>query len=319
VTAVATVARSPDEANARAVTLGGLPAVTDAAGNSSTFTYDPTGLLNQELQPVSATSGITTSFGYDTAGNLTTASTTNTLGTGSNATSETFTYNDRREVLTATGTGGSSTLGYNGDGLLTSVADTAGTTSYTYDNDDRLATLGNPVTGATATYSYNADSLVSGISYGSGKDTQSFGYDSRHRLTSDALKTSSGTAVASVSYGYNADSEVTSENTAGLAGAASSTYTYDEADRLTSWNNGSTTTSYGYDKNGNLTQFGSKAYTYDGVRMGTRPTRTTQGRTSAVTNLEREFIRISRILEQCEGSFLAEISTLMAGRGRGSC
>jgi len=68
---------------------------------------------------------------------------------------------------------------------------------------------GNPVTGATATYSYNADSLVSGISYGSGKDTQSFGYDSQHRLASDTLKTSSGTAVASVSYGYNADSEVT--------------------------------------------------------------------------------------------------------------
>ena len=119
------------------------------------------------------------------------------------------------------------------------------------------------MTGATAAYSYNADSLVSGICYGSGKDSQSFGYDSRHRLTSDALKTSSGTAVASVSYGYNADSEVTSETTAGLAGAASSTYTYDEAGRLTSWNNGSTTTGYGYDSNGNLTQSGSKAYTYD--------------------------------------------------------
>ena len=81
--------------------------------------------------------------------------------------------------------------------------------------------------------------------------------------TSDALKTSSGTAVASVSYGYNADSEVTSESTAGLAGAASGSYTYDEAGRLTSWNNGSTTTGYGYDSNGNLTRSGSKAYTYD--------------------------------------------------------
>ncbi len=44
---------------------------TDAAGNSTTFTYDPTGMLTQEVQPVSATSGITTSFGYDAAGNQT--------------------------------------------------------------------------------------------------------------------------------------------------------------------------------------------------------------------------------------------------------
>ncbi len=334
---------------------------TDAAGNNSTFTYDRTGLLTQEVQPVSATSGITTSFGYDaagnqtrytdgnggqwwdtynswglqesrvepytstyntaatstfttaydadqnpvtltepgsspvmvtdtynkvdeltgqsgsgadaatpartfgydTAGNMTSASTSNTLGTGSNATSETFTYNDRGDVLTATGTGGSSTLAYNGDDLLSSVADAAGTTSYTYDNADRLSTLANPVTGATATYSYNPESQVSGISYGSGKDSQSFGYDTQHRLTSDTLKTSSGTTVASESYGYNSDSEITSENTTGLAGAASNTYTYDEAGRLTSWNNGTTTANYAYDSNGNLTRNGTKTLTYD--------------------------------------------------------
>ena len=44
---------------------------TDADGNSTTFTYDPTGMVTQEVQPVSATSGITTSFGYDAAGNQT--------------------------------------------------------------------------------------------------------------------------------------------------------------------------------------------------------------------------------------------------------
>ncbi len=83
---------------------------------------------------------------------------------------------------------------------------------------------------------------MTGISYGTGKDTQSFGYDSQHRLTSDTLKTSSGTTIASVGYGYNADGVITSETAAGLAGPASSTYTYDEAGRLTSWNNGTTTT-----------------------------------------------------------------------------
>ena len=205
----------------------------------------------------------TRSFGYDTAGNLTTASTSNTLGTGSNATSETFTYNDRGNVLTATGTGGPATLAYNGDDLLSSVADAAGTTSYTYDNADRLSTLANPVTGATATYSYNPELQVSGISYGSGKDSQAFGYDTQHRLTSDTLKTSSGTTIASEAYGYNPDNEITSQTTTGLAGTASNTYTYDEADRLTSWNNGSATTNYAYDSNGNLTRNGTRTLSYD--------------------------------------------------------
>ena len=143
------------------------------------------------------------------------------------------------------------------------MADAAGTTSYTYDGAGRLATLASPVTGTTATYSYNPDSQVSGISYGSGNDSQSFGYDSQRRLASDTLKTSSGATVASVGYGYNADSQVASETTTGLAGPASSTYTYDEAGRLTSWDNGTATTAYGYDGNGNLTRDGSKTYTYD--------------------------------------------------------
>jgi YD repeat-containing protein len=104
-------------------------------------------------------------------------------------------------VLTASGTAGSTTLTYNQDGRTASVADAAGTTSYTYDSAGRLATLANPVTGTTATYSCNPDSLVSGISYRSGKDTQSFGYDGMRRLTSDALKTSSGTSVAEILLG----------------------------------------------------------------------------------------------------------------------
>ena len=332
---------------------------TDAAGNSTAFTYDPAGLVTGEVQPVTSSSGITTSFGYDAAGNqtlytdgngspwqytynswglresriepataqysgaansvfttaydadqnpvtesepggvtvtdtynkldeltgqsgsdadaatpartfgydtngnLTSATTSNTAGSGSNATSETFTYNDRGEVLTASGSGGPATYGYNGDGQAASVADAAGTTSYTYDNAGRLATLASPATGTTATYSYNLDSQVSGISYGPGNDSQSFGYDSQRRLASDTLKTSTGTVVASAGYGYNADGQVASETTRGLAGPASSTYTYDEAGRLTSWLNGTATTQYSYDGNGNLTRDGAKTYTYD--------------------------------------------------------
>ncbi len=245
------------DADQRPVTL------TEPGAVTVTSTYNNVGELTGQSGSGADAPTATRTFGYDTAGNLTSAATSNTLGTGSNATSETFTYNDRSEVLTASGSAGSTTIGYNGDGQTASVADAAGTTSYTYDSAGRLATLANPVTGTTATYSYNPDSLVSGISYGSGNDTQSFGYDGMRRLTSDTLKTSSGTSVASIAYGYNADSQITSENTTGLAGAAANTYTYDQAGRLTSWNNGTTNTAYGYDADSNLTTSGSKTYTYD--------------------------------------------------------
>jgi RHS repeat-associated protein len=226
-------------------------------------TYNKVGELTGQAGDGAAAPTPTRTLGYDTAGNLTSASTSNTAGSGSNATSEAFTYNDRGQVLTASGTAGATSYAYNGDGQATSVADAAGTTSYTYDGDGRLATLADPLTGTTATYSYNSDSQVSGISYGSGNDSQSFGYDGMRRLTTDTLKTSSGTTVASTAYGYSPDSQITSENTAGLAGATSNSYTYDEAGRLASWNNGTTTTAYGYDNNGNLTRDGAKTYTYD--------------------------------------------------------
>ena len=236
---------------------------TEPGGVTVASTYNNVGELTGQSGSGADAATPTRTFGYNPAGDMTSASTSNTAGSGSNATSEAFTYDDRGQVLTASGSAGSTSYAYNGDGLATSVADAAGTTSYTYDDDDRLSTLANPVTGTTATYSYNPDSLLTGISYGTGNDSQSLGYDSQHRLTSDTLETSSGATVASVSYGYDADSEITSEATAGLAGAASNTYTYDQAGRLTSWDNGTATTAYGYDGNGNLTRDGSKTYTYD--------------------------------------------------------
>ena len=95
-------------------------------------------------------------------------------------------------MLSASGSGGSSSYAYNGDGLATSVADAAGTTSYTYDDDDRLSTLADPATGTTLTYSYNQMSQASKISFGSGQDTESFGYDGQHQLTSQTLASASG-------------------------------------------------------------------------------------------------------------------------------
>jgi RHS repeat-associated protein len=48
-----------------------------------------------------------------------------------------------------------------------------------------------------------------------------------------------------------------------FTGSAANTYTYDHANQLTSWNNGSTTVTYGYDGSGNRTQAGAQTFTYD--------------------------------------------------------
>ena len=336
---------------------GDMLSQTDPRGDTTKFSYDATGLLRGEVQPVSATSAITTSFGYDAAGNetrftdgrgnswiyaynpwnlrqseiepptsaqsnaadstFTTAydadgrpvtqtqpggvtitagydsmgDLTGQSGTGADAptatrafgydlagdltsastssagpeqgTSESFSYNDRSELLTASGTAGSSSFSYNGDGLVRAATTAAGTTGYTYDDDDRLATMTDPATGTILSYGYNDDSEPTSISYGASGDVQTYGYNPLHELTSDALTTPSGAAVASITYGYDADGNLTSKDTTGLAGAADNTYAYDEANRLTSWDNGSTTTDYAYDASGNRTQVGDTTYTYD--------------------------------------------------------
>ena len=240
---------------------GNLATLTEPGGVTITNGYDPMGRLTSQTGTGADAATATRSFTYDTAGNMTSAATT-AAGTQP-ATSEAFTYNDRGDVLTATGAAGSSSLAYNGDGQPTSVTDTAGTTSYTYDNAGRLSTLADPLTATTATYSYNQMSQVSQISYGTGNDVRTFGYNNLHQLTSDTLATANNQQVASISYGYDSNGNLTSKTTSGFAGSSSNTYTYDYANRLTSWASGTTTTNYAYDNDGNLTQAGNQTLTYD--------------------------------------------------------
>jgi len=328
---------------------GNMTAATDAMGNTTTVSYNAIGLPTQEVQPVTSTSSITTSFGYDAARNMTqytggnSAATiytynswdlpestivpataadstdrtfttaydadgrpvsqsspggvtvTNTYDALGNLTSQagsgadaptttrtfgydavgkmtsasapggtnTFSYDDRGLLLSASGPSGSSSFGYNAAGQMTSQTTAAGTSTYSYDNAGRPATLTDATTGATLSFAYNSDSLPTSISYGTGAATRTFGYNGLHELTSDTLAAPGGTTEASISYGYNANGDETSKTTTGYTGASANTYNYDEANRLTSWNNGVTTVNYGYDANGNRTQVGSQTFTYD--------------------------------------------------------
>ncbi|MFG1954733.1 LamG-like jellyroll fold domain-containing protein [Micromonospora sp. NPDC048830] len=337
--------------SARYDRAGNMVATTDARGTTTTFEFDATGALTKEIQPISASDAIETTFGYDLEGNRTrftdgrgnafyttynswglpesqiepaTAAhpdaadrtftiaydkagrpVTQTLpggvtvtrtyddmgqlvrqsGAGAEAATvdrvfdydgagrmtefsgsggtNTITYEDRGLPLSVTGPSGNSSFGYNADGRLASRTDAAGTTSYGYDGAGRLATLSNPTAGVQMAYTYNTLSQLTKITYGNNGNSRNFTYDPLRRLSDDELKSSTGTSLAKIHYGWDANSNITEKTTTGFAGAVANTYTYDLADRLTSWNNGTATTVYAYDKSGNRVQNGPKLFTYD--------------------------------------------------------
>ncbi|MCK1820394.1 Teneurin-1 [Streptomyces sp. XM83C] len=253
------------------------PAHPDLADRTFTTVYDANGRVKEERSP----GGVTVSYEYDAKNRL-----TRTTGTGAEADTadhvyrwdnddritavagkgedlNTFTYDDRGLLLSTSGPSGSSSFAYNGDGAMTSRTDASGTTTYGYDNAGRLKTVGDASTGSSLTYTYDVNNNVKQIDYGTGKAKREFSYDSLERITNDKLTSPTGKVLASITYGWDVNDNLTSKTTTGLSGASSNTYTYDWANRLTSWNNGTTTEVYGYDASGNRTRVGGDTYTYD--------------------------------------------------------
>jgi RHS repeat-associated protein len=247
-------------------------------GVQVTDTYDANGDLTGQSGGGAAAPTAARGFTYDKAGRMLSA-TTSAAGTQGTfgyqpTSSESFSYDDRGLLLSSSGTAGTTGYSYNGAGQVISVSDAAGTSSYTYDSAGRLATDASAASGATGTYGYNSLDQVTSISYGAGGDTQTMRYDSLHRLTSDAVTAASGATLASIGYGYDGNDNVTSETTTGLAaagggtGTVTSTYGYDQANRLTSWTatpagGTAATHTYGYDNSGNLVSDNGIAQTYN--------------------------------------------------------
>ncbi|GAA2773174.1 hypothetical protein GCM10010440_74820 [Kitasatospora cinereorecta] len=235
-------------------TLSRPTTVTQPGGVAITSTYDA-------ASRVTAQSGIggdvptpTRTLGYDLDGRLTSNS-----GPGG---TQTYTWDDRGLPTAATGPTGNSTYAYDANGQLTVRTNTAGTTSYTYDAAGQLKTLADPLTATTLTYGYTNRGQVSAVQYGTG-DTRGYTYDDQGNTLTDTLKTSTGATVASLAYTYFPSGRLKTKTTTGVTGAATQIYTYDQAGRLGTWNNGASTTTYGYDGNGNLTANGINTATYN--------------------------------------------------------
>ena len=237
---------------------GQAASVTQPGGITLAYGHDQLGNLTSETGSGAAAATPAQSFGYDTSGQLVSASAPG--GT------DTFGYDDAGHLTTTTGPSGNATFTYNGDGLMTGRTDAAGAVGYAYDQADRLATVADPLTGSTLTYGYNANSRPSSVSYATGGTAgpvRSYAYNGLHQLTGDTLTAAGGAPIASAAYGYNANGDMTSQATTGYAGAGSTSYGYNQADQLTSSTSGGSTTSYGYDADGNLTQAGTTSYSYN--------------------------------------------------------
>ncbi|MFJ6484265.1 LamG-like jellyroll fold domain-containing protein [Streptomyces sp. NPDC091682] len=229
-------------------------------------TYDALDRLIGETGSGTAVATRPRSLSYDLAGRLT--------GVGGDGVlaGNTYTYNDRGQLLSTDGPGGTSSFAYDADGKMTSRTDAAGATAFTYDTAGRLDTTTDPLTGTQVRSDYDAAGRPTRDEYarpGAGGtwavgSKRSYTYDSLGRLADDSVKkTSGGAQVQGTAYEYDLDNRMVKKTTSGTAGAGAKTYAYDLAGRMTSETSGGTTTGYEWDKAGNLTKKGDITGTYD--------------------------------------------------------
>lgn len=209
----------------------------DAAIPATTFGYDANDRLVSLSRPYSGGT-LTSSYGYDGAGQLTSASTptgawsytytaAGDLATSTDPAGNTITtsYDPQHRPLAVSYSDGTPAVSYtyNATGNRTSMTDGLGTIRYSYDGLDRLtrATRGTQ----SFSYGYDASGAVTSRTY-PGQPADSYGFDDDGRLTT---LSSNGATIAS--YTYDPDSNpLTTTFPAGNGYVESRGY--DNADRL---------------------------------------------------------------------------------------
>ncbi|MFF3329348.1 LamG-like jellyroll fold domain-containing protein [Streptomyces sp. NPDC002888] len=235
-------------------------------GVSRQRTYDGLGRLTHETGSGAEATTADRALKYDLAGRLIAVATADAV------TNNTYTYNDRGQLLTAAGPGGKSSYTYNADGDMTERKADSGSTTYGYDNTGRIYWARDSATGKYIWYDFDAagrpslEQYVTRASSGATTVTakRTYGYDDLGRLNGDTITNPDGTTtIASTTYGHDLDDNLTSKKTTGTAGAGTNTYAYDNASRLKSWTKDGSTTSYEWDASGNRTKAGSTTATFD--------------------------------------------------------
>jgi RHS repeat-associated protein len=234
----------------------GLRASSADARGTRRYSYDTRGRIVQLTNP----DGSSLSYGRDARGNEISLSARTGTATPALVTKTSFDAAGLPEQVTDA-LNRNFDIAYDADGDRVTLAyPNATTTTYGYNGQNRLLNLVTQrVAGANPqlqSYAYTLDAT--------GKSTQiddvdavthKYSYDALNRLTSE--QTTGGAAPYSRSFSYD---PVGNRVTQTKNDAATSSYAYDSRDRLQTENS----TSYSYDRNGNVTaKSGEATYSYD--------------------------------------------------------
>jgi RHS repeat-associated protein len=193
---------------------------TDAQGNTTTYTYDGAGDLDQAASALPATAKVS----YNSNG--TPATSTDPTGGVTN-----YGYNSLDQVKTVTPPSSGSlkpiTVTYDGFGRVSTVTDGDGNTvTYTYDLEDRILKAAHTGGSAAVTVTYVYDGAGNLKTQTDPSGTTSYTYDGLNLVLTKAATSGGGT----LTYGYDADGNLTSATDAG----GTTTYVYNTRNLLTS-------------------------------------------------------------------------------------
>jgi RHS repeat-associated protein len=241
---------------------------TDPLGKTVTTSYDAAGRMTS----VTDRDGRQILYSYDNANRLTGETWKDNTGTTVNL--QTYTYDNKNNLLTAADSSGTYTNSYDALDRLQSQQNLFGLTlTYTYDAADRLTQRQDSLNGVLTSVYDNVNRLTSRQFGGTGQTPLRVdpAYDNRNELTSLTRYSdvAGSTLVGTTVYSYDDSSRVTSivNQNASAVTLSYYNYGYDNADRITSetWQSGSTpgSRSYNYDSTNQLTNDGTTTYTYD--------------------------------------------------------
>lgn len=217
--------------------LGDLTSTTDPVNGTTSYTYDG----DQNVLSVKDPNNRTTSYGYDADNELTTITlpdnTIEARGYGldgnliaqsdgnKNTTNYTYTPLDQLQTVTDP-LNNQTSYSYDQDGNLLTVTDPESrTTTYGYNPGDQLTSVSySDGTTPNVSYTYEPDGQTATMSDGTG--TTNYTYDSLDRLTNQTNGDNQ-----QVTYGYNADNQVTA---VGYPNSQTVNQTYDDSGRLQS-------------------------------------------------------------------------------------
>lgn len=198
--------------------------LASGATQTTSYTYDAANRLASMSTPPTgaAPAGITTSYGYDGAGNLL------SVASGSGQTTS-YTY-DAADELTGVHYSDGATpdvaYSYDADGRRVAMTDSTGTSRYTWDEIGRL-TSATDGSGQTTSYRYDPAGALTELTYPNGQQI-SRGYDAAGRLTSLADGLGNTT-----NFGYDPNGNLTTIAYPAAGGGVTEAYRYDPANQLT--------------------------------------------------------------------------------------